>query len=273
MDEEAEKICVQRFLKWYNKQYKRNYIFERAKARFPNLKEGDWDFIAYEPDNRQEWIGIEVKDLSTTRENHIWYKFWEKLCLELTKDLVGRGNQGEFSILPPVLYLKPKERQKFREAFIKVLTDNKPILKANKPIDIGPNIAAKFTNWPREKKGNLEEYYKWGEYCPSELRITKRADSGCEVTLLTNPIVVQDASETHKKTFSEANMKHENKQLNLAKEKGARETILLFACYPFIYEGLIKNEVQNLDSHLIYDIDYIYLVGMSKDIAVKIYPN
>ena len=94
-----------------------------------------------------------------------------------------------------------------------------------------------------------------------------------------SPIRVRDLSEVHKKIFTEVFKPKEdgvqpNKQLKLAKQKGARKTILLFACYPFIEESLIRDQVQNLDHHLNSDIDCIYLVDMGGEGGVvKIYPD
>ena len=100
------------------------------------------------------------------------------------------------------------------------------------------------------------------------------------MTLLTSPIVVRDVVEKHKETFNDVfKIKNgyiwPNRQLKLAKEKGARKTILLLACEPFICEDLIKDRVRNLVAcHLVSDIDYIYLVDMgSEDRVVKIYPS
>ena len=274
-----EEICVQRFLNWYNEQHKGNYIHQRADTYFPGLKDKlNWDFVAYELDNPQEWIGIELKGLSTTREVSNWFEFWEGFCSELTQDLAVKGIRGKFKIIhPPVLITRGKERSKLKRAFTEILINKETILKA-KFTDIGPDIADKFTNWPKTKS-DPKEYDKWEEYRPSELLINKNPDSRCEVTSPISPIRARDAVKQHKEIFNEMFKLKKggipaNKQLKLAKEKGARETILLFACYPFVYEDLIKNEVQNLDRHHISDIDYIYLVDMgSKGKVVKIYPN
>jgi hypothetical protein len=276
MDKNEEAICCRRFLKWYNRQHEGKYILQRAEDYFSELKDKlNWDFVAYERDNREKWFGIEMKELATTREVSMWLEFWKDLCLELSQYLAARGVQGKFKIVhPPVLHLKPRERPKLLKAFLKVVTDKETILKTDFT-DIGSDIANKFANWPVEKIRNFAEYNIYhGEYRPSELLINKSPDSRCEVTSPISPIRARDAVKQHKETFNEADIKHANKQLNLAKEKGARETILLFACYPFIYEDLIKNEVQNLDSHLICDVDYIYLVDMgSRGKVVKIYPD
>jgi hypothetical protein len=205
MGEEAEEICAQHFLNWYNKQYRRDYIHQRAEDYFPELKGGlRWEFVAYERNNLQDWVGIEVKELITVRETSIRFKFWQDLCLELTQDLAGREIKGEFGILPPVFDLRSEERLKFREAFIEVLCQEATNMKVDEIINIGPDIADKFANWPKEKSSSLDEYYKWGEYRPSELQITKSADSGCEVISLTSPMIgPYSVPEKHKETFNE----------------------------------------------------------------------
>jgi len=280
MDKEnKEEICVARFLNWYNKQHKRNYIYRRATDYFPDLKgKLNWDFVAYEDDNLAKWIGNEVKELPRLKEIPIQLEFWQRLCSKLTKDLSGKGIKGQFEIsVPPVLDLTGK-CQKFLEAFSRVLIDKQSGWQVGETKDIGPDIASKFSNWPTGKS-DVDEYDKWGEDRPRKLQIKKGSDSGCEVRVVTSPLIAGDVVEAHKEAFNEV-FKIENdairatKQLKLAKEKGARETILLLACNPFVEEGLIKNEAQNLDRHSISDIDYIYLVDTgNKDRVVKIYPS
>jgi len=281
MDKEIEeKICVARFLNWYNKQRKRDYVYKRTEDHFTELKgKPRWDFVAYECDNPEEWIGIEVKELATTREVSRWSEFWDKLCLELTQDLANKGIQGKFRIIhPPVLNLKPEQRLKFRRVFIEVLTNKQSTLRGDFG-DIGPDIADKFPNWPKEKSEPFDEYDKWGTYRPCKLETKKISDSGCEIISPISPIRVRDFSEVHKRIFAEAFQPEEdcsqpNKQLRLAKGKGAKKTILLLACYPFVEESLIKDQVQNLDCQRISDIDYIYLVDMGdKHRVVKIHPS
>ncbi len=275
MSKQAEEVCTQRFLDWYNEQYKRNHIFERADTYFPNLKDNlNWDFVAYERANPQEWIGIEVKELPRLMEVHKQFEFWRKLCLELTKDLVDKGIHGEFVIYPPTFNLKSNERPKFREAFMKVLCQHAPSMKVSEEIDIGPDIAKRFAHWPRDRS-DVDEWERWGRCRPYKLQITKTADSGCEVTSPISPIVSGDVIEAHNEAFNQVFKPkgiQANKQLKLAREKGARKAILLLACNPFVDEGLIKNHLQSLDRHLISDINCIYLVDIgNKDRIVKVY--
>ncbi len=285
MDEEiGEKICVERFLNWYNKQHQRNYIYQKAETRFSDLRgELRWDFVAYEHDKPEEWIGVEVKEIAIVREDYIRLKFWQDLCSsELTPDLEGRGIQGKFGLIrPPDFDLKRREHPEFREAFVEVLCQKAPNIEVNEAMDIGPNIASKFRNWPREKS-HVDEYDKWGEYRPSKLLITKRTGLGCKVSLDTGRLRAGFLGETHKEAFFNDAFRikngdiRANKQLRLAKEWGARETILLLACSSFVYQDLIEDPVQNLDHHLIPHIDCIYHVDMGKwvkDRVVKMYPS
>jgi len=280
MSEEAEEICVQRFLNWYNEQHNRNYVHQRAENYFPELQSGlRWEFVAYERDKRENWIGIEIKELATIKETHIQFEFWKELCAELTRDLATRGIQGRFGILPPSFRLIHKDRTKFRKALADVLIDKKS-MKLNEFVDIGPDIADRFTNWPEEKSKDMDEYNKWGECRPSELTITKSSDSGCEVSSLISPIIIREVGVESNEVFDEVfkvdkdgNIQA-NEQLELAKEKGARNTILLLACKFNVDEGLIRQRVTNLDRQLISDIDSIFLVYVgSKDRVVKIHHN
>ena len=150
MGKMEEEMCVRRFLNWYNEQPKRNCIHQRADTYFPSLKDKlNWDFVAYERDNPKLWLGIEVKELPHLMETSLWFEFWRCLCLELTQDLESKGIKGQFEIsVPPVLNLEPRERSKFRKAFTAVLCQKTPGMRINEMIDIGPDIASKFPNWP-----------------------------------------------------------------------------------------------------------------------------
>jgi hypothetical protein len=281
MDKEIEEeIYVQRFLNWYSNQHNRNYICERATDCFPVLKDNlNWDFVAYEHHNPQDWIGIEVKELQFLRKTSISFTFWKRLCSDLTKDLPGKGMQGELEIsFPPVFDLPPNERQEFLEAFSRVLIDKQSGWRVGETEDIGLDIASKFPNWPTEKSEPFDEYDKWGTYRPCKLEIKKVSDSGCKVSVVTSPLISGDVIEEDKKAFDEAfklknGLIQPDRQLELAKEKGARKTILLLAGIG-VDEGLTKNSVQSLDHDLISHIDCIYLVDMGNGHRVaKIYPT
>lgn len=284
MSEKLEELCVKHFLNWYNEQHKRNYIYQRAEDCFSKLKGGlRWEFVAYERDNQKEWIGIEVKELDILKEVTIRLHFWVKLCSELTKDLESGGIQGEFDIFPPVFELKHQEHPKFRKAFIEVLCQKSPNMKINEFTDIGPDIAKKFANWPKQKS-NIKECDKCGEYRPSKLHIIKIVESGCEVKSVASPGIGGSVKDKIKEAFDKVfrvkrNGIPANEQLKLAKEKGARETILLLICQlptdvvDFSIDP-IKYQIQMLKRHLISNIDYISLVNVgSENKVVKIYPS
>lgn len=278
MGNEVEEICVQRFLNWYNKQYKSHYVHQRAEACFSHLGGGlRWEFVAYEHDNPEKWIGIEIKELGA-REVTVRFGFWRDLCRELTQNLTRRKIRGEFDIRPPVLDLKAKERPGFLKAFIKVLSQKAPNMRVNEEIDIGPDVAEWFGNWPKGKS-DVDEWAKRGTYRPSKLMISKSSDAGCKVHVSMMAIDAYSVPEKSKEAFDEVfKLKNgriqANEQLKLAKEQGAVVTNLLLACISSIDEALIKNELKNLDCRLISDIDYIHLVYMgTRDREVKVYPN
>jgi len=276
-----EEICVERFLNWYNKRHKRNYIYKRTEdhPNFTGLKgELRWDFLAYEHDNPEEWIGIEVKELQFLRGTSVCFAFWGNLCSDLNKLLARRRFQGGFEIgFPPPLDLTQRERQRLLEVFSQVLIDKQSGWKAGETKDIGPDVWSKFPKWPTQRS-NEDEWDEWGRARPSKLEITKVSDSGYEVRVVTSPLIDGDVVEEEKKAFN-AVFKQKNgiiqpdNQLGLAKEKGAKKTLLLLAGIG-VDEGLTRNFVQSVAHHLISHIECIYLVDMSDtDRVVKIYPN
>ena len=280
MDKQIEeKICVERFLNWYNKRQNRDYTYEKATVHFPCLKNKlNWDFVVYERDNPQEWIGIEVKELHSLRKTSISLELWRRLCSDLTKDLPGKGIQGEFEIsFPPVLRLRQKESQTLLDAFGQVLIDKQSGWRVGETKDIGPDVRSKFPNWPKGKS-DVDEYEKWRTYRPCKLEIKKVSDLGCKVSVVTSPLIIGDVVHEDKKAFNEVfklknSVIQADRQLELAKEKEARKTILLLAGIG-VDEGLTENSVQNLDHDLISHIDCIYLVDMGNgDSVVKLYAS
>ena len=278
---EIEEMCIQCFLNWYREQCKVKYICQRADIYFPELTgKLNWDFVAYEHDNIKSWIGIEVKELPLLKEPSIKFEFWQRLCSDLTKDLPGEGVQGEFYIFPRDVDLKCGDRSEFRKVFVEVVHQKAPNMKVNEIMDIGPDIADGFPNWPTEKSDE-DEYDEWGEDRPCKLRIKRVSDSGCMVNspMSPTPITVYDVLGAHREAFDAVfKLKNDaiwaNEQLKLAKKMGATDTILLLVCDSSVEEGLIKDNVQNLDRQFISEIDCIYLVSMgNKDRVVKMYPS
>ena len=278
-----EKTCVESFLNWYNKRHNRNYTYEKATDHFPELnnnKQGDWDFVVYERDNPEGWIGIEVKELRPLRkETSVSFTFWERLCSDLTKDLPGKGIKGQFEIsLPPVLDLAKKERpRRLVKAISEVLVHKQSGWKIRESKDIGPDVASKFPSWPKQRS-DVNEWDEYGTYRPCKLEITKVSDSGWGVTvvrILGNGNVVEEDKKAFNSVFKLKNgVIQPDRQLKLAKEKGARKTILLLADMG-VDEENTRNSVQNcLDHHLISHIDCIYLVDMgNEDRLVKMHPS
>ncbi len=275
-----ETICVERFLNWYNRRHNRNYTCEKATDLCPDLKgKLNWDFIVYELANSKEWIGIEVKEPPIVIETSTRFEFWQDLCLELSRNLEGTGIQGEFNIiLPPVFDLPRKKRQEFLKALSRVLINKQPGWRVGESKDIGPDVWSEFPSWPKQRS-DVDEWDKWGRDRPSKLEITKVSDSGCKISVAISPLIEFDVVEEHKEALNEVfklnnGLIQPDRQLKLAKEKGARKTILLLAGIG-VDEGLTRDYVQNhLDHDLISHIDCIYLVDIgNEDGVVNIYPS
>lgn len=272
------KICVERFLNWYNKRHNSNFTYEKATDHFSDLKDRlNWDFVAYECDNPEGWIGIEVKELQFLRETSIRSTFWTRLCSDLTKHLQSKGIQGEFEIsFPQDLYLPQNAHREFLEAISEVLIDNQTGWEVRETKDIGPDVWSKFRNWSIQRS-DADEWDKWGRDRPSKLEITEVSDSGCKVNVawvLGSGDVVKEEEKAFNEVFKPKNgVIQPDRQLELAKEKGARKTILLLVGIG-VDAGLTRNSVQNLNYYLISHIDCIYLVDMGNGHRVaKIYPN
>ncbi|MFC1970277.1 hypothetical protein ACFLVV_03550, partial [Chloroflexota bacterium] len=133
-----------------------------------------------------------------------------------------------------------------------------------------------FPNWPKEKS-DVDEWDEYGTYRPRKLEITRVSDSGCKVTMVDmrgNGDVVEEDKKAFNEVFKLKNgLIQPDRQLELAKGRGARKTILLLANIG-VDEDNTRNSVQNcLDHELISHIDCIYLADMgNEDGVAKIYP-
>jgi hypothetical protein len=262
-----EKICVERFLNWYNTQYNAKYTYQKATDRFPDLIGGqDWDSVVCERGNPQDWIGIEVEELQTLRKVSEEFRFWQELSSDLTRYLQNEGIQGEFEIgLPRAVHARGK-RGRLCQALGRVLAKKGRDWELGETKDIGPDVAGEFPNWPIQESV-VDEWDRWGGHRPCKLEVKKVSDSGCKVRALTSPLRLGDVVQENKKAFDEVfKLKngriHADEQLELAQTRGTRKTILLLADVG-VDEGLTRECVHNLDRDAISHIDCVYLVDMS----------
>jgi hypothetical protein len=105
------------------------------------------------------------------------------------------------------------------------------------------------------------------------------ADTGCSVTLEASPVDAFDVQETMRKALDALfdpktdGVLLANKQLSLAKSKGAKRAILLLDCYLLWRPNAIKAHLNGKESRLLSGLDSIYLVKASQKRVTRVWPS
>lgn len=247
--EQSEKACAQLFLTWYNNQNRTSYHLERAEKAFPGL-EKKWEFVARQNKTDLEWKAIEVKGL-VTPDIGSKRTFWKDILRKVTEAANCRIKGTFVMSSPPDLTLKSREKMELIDVITETIIRIAPSLKEDQPRDLAPEIANQFSHWPQNKSGLCE------------LSIKKTSNKGCEVVLgavskselfeiKAGKVIEQDLF----KIIAKA-----NDQLKLAKDKGAKETILLLDCDPiFEKHEELRNRLAALDKGTQTNIDLVYLI-------------
>lgn len=275
-----ERICAQRFLNWLSYQRGANYSLQRAEEAYPDLKGRlRWEFVARRK-GAAEWVAIEVKrilfpQLGSSLQLDRLRSDWKKLCSQVDTEVQGQL-EGVIGIdRPPALILDQRKRKQLVTMLAEVIIREASGLKTAQELrDVGPQIAERFPDWPRTKS-TLEEYEHWGEYRPSPVYLIRLPSQGCGVKLLAvGAGGGGDIKEIHQaaleKVFNPVEGVKANKQLGLAKARGAKCAVLLLDCFPVYFEGEIREYLRGLDHDLISEIGRIYSVTNEK--VVEVYP-
>jgi len=274
--QKQEEACAQCFLEWYNKQYRTKFSLQRAEEGFSRLAGGTrWEFVAKQCDGDAEWVAIEVKGLvipEARRQFMDWKKFFERA----TKDLECRLKGNFLVIGAPALKLNQEEQFQLRRAVVQAMLDVAPTMKRNENLDLGPKILDQFPNWPFSLHSEMkpQPHIVKNAY---ELWLFRTSDSGCSVELgMPSPYVfnVQGAEKEAIRLLLNPTSKGDakaNEQLRVAKEMGAKETILLLDCHlPYRLEA-IRQALADADSNLLSNIDSVYLVSVSDKQVTEVY--
>lgn len=263
----SERFCAQTFIDWYNTQNRTAYAIQRADLVFPELVGNtNWDYVARQ-DGSDGWFGIEVKNvLREALERRS--SDWQKLCTQL-KEKIQTELRGTVLIHADATIAFPQQKRKeLLHVLAEVIPHEASTLQMGGLKDIGPAVAAKFSVWPRERS-TLDEYKQWGEWRPSRLYLGLDSRQGCELKLgvssPSNDNLVRTCQERLDKIFDPQKGPQANRQLAVAKAKGADSTVLLLDCWlvselrlflPYTHQRLAK-----LKPHQLSAIDHIYLVG------------
>jgi hypothetical protein len=278
-NEQDEQQCIQTFLGWHNNRFKTSFTYQRAEDVFPGITDSTrWDFIIRQ-NEYSPWYAAEIKRLIRP-EAIIQLINWNGLLKRIRNDLRSRL-RGEFLVYGvPSLKLEKQKRIKLKRVLTEVILQNAQSMRNRESVELGSQILSRFPEWPHTKHLNPHpppptECRVKKEYC---FTLEKVADTGCSLELafaqpgvfILNQVVVEALTAL----FQKGEMSQANKQLGLAKQKGAKETILLLDYHlpPSWYPNHAKQVLANkMDSPQLADIDYIYLVKASENRVSKVW--
>lgn len=274
-----EQQCIQAFLNWYNKRFKTSFSYQRAENVFSDITDSTrWDFIITQKDSPL-WYAVEVKRLIRP-EARIKLVNWNRLLKRIRDDLQNRL-QGEFHVYGvPSLKLDRHKRTELKRVLIELILQNAQSLRNGESVELGTQILSRFNEWPHTQHVNMSlsppiEYKVLPQYC---FTLEKVADRGRSLVLpfaqsgvfILNQAVVEALSSL----FEKGEMSQANEQLGLAKQKRAKETILLldYRLPPSWYPKHAKQVLANkMDSSQLADIDCIYLIKASQNRVSKVW--
>lgn len=273
-----EKACAQCFVEWYNRRYGTKYSLQRAEKVFAELVSNTrWEFVARQCEEDMEWLAIEVKGL-VIPEARRQFMDWNKFFKRVTEDLDCRL-KGTFSIIGvPPLALSQRERIQLRKVVVRAVLESTLDMKKNEKLDLGLTILAQFPDWPSTPDLVMKPQ-PHAVKIPHELWLVKISDRGCSVELGVSPphiFNVEGAEEEAiRLVFNQTRWGNArpNEQLRLAKERGAKETILLLDSHLPLRPITIKQVLVNTDSTLLSDIDSVYLVSVSNKQVIKVWQH
>lgn len=277
--EQEERECMETFLNWYNRRLKTSFSYQRAEDVFPEITDSTrWDFICRQ-NQYSSWYAAEIKRLIRP-EAIIQLVQWNKLLMNIKHSLLNRL-KGEFLIYGvPSLKLERRKRTELKKVLAEVILQNAQSLQNGESVELGSQILSQFNEWPHTEHLNMSlsppiEYEVLPEYC---FTLEKVADTGCSLELAFSQsrvfILNQVVAEALTSLFEKGEMSQANEQLGLAKQKGAKETILLLDYHlpPSWRPNDAKQVLTNsMNPEQLSNIGAIYLVKASQSRVSKVW--
>lgn len=276
-NERDERLCVETFLNWHNK-FKVSCGYQRAEKVFSEIADSTrWEFVITQNDS-STWYAAEIKKLIRP-ETKIQLVRWNKLLKDIRNNLLNRL-RGEFFVYgAPSLNFDKQKRIKLKRVLTELIIENAQFLSNNEKVDLGSQILVHFKEWPSTPHFNPNlsppiEYIVNAEAC---FTLHKISDAGCSLELGFAQsgafLVKQEVEEALTSLFENEEILQANKQLALAKEKGAKETILLLDYHlPTWHPNDVKQVLGNcMNSEYLSSIDIIYLVKVSQNRVSKVW--
>ncbi len=242
-----------RFLEWYNSQSKKKYSPAKTEERFPDLKGPPaWQFVLYEATTPADWLALQPGDLSVTDDSRRRFEFWQRLCPEFTQDLAAKGVAGDFGIYLPKFTFGPADLPLIRRAFTGSMADKRKELELHKLADLGPSMADRFPAWPKSESRDMIEFHQWSTFSrPDEFLVQEMSAVGSVINILISP------NEVFKIEGGELKA---NESLKLARQKGAKKTILLLTGKSNSDAEMVKSSLPVMNKTLLDSIDEIYMM-------------
>jgi hypothetical protein len=277
-EESDECQCIETFLNWHNKQLGTNLSYQRAENVYRDIAASTrWDFIITQSDS-SKWHAAEIKRLIRP-EAKIQLVRWNKFLMNI-KNSLGNMLQGEFLIYgAPSLKLDKRKRTELQRLLAELIQRYSQSLRKDEMIDLGSYIIKQFPEWPSTPHLNMSlpphiEYVVNTDSC---FTLHKLSDIGCSLELgfaQSGACVLDQAViEALTSLFDNGEIIKANTQLGLAKQKGAKGTILLLDFHlPSWYPNHVRRVLaNNLNSENSSNTDVIYLVKTSQNRVSKVW--
>lgn len=280
MKSEQEQACAQVFLKWITRKHGVHYRLRRAEDQFG--LDARWDFVA-NMEGSEAWIAIEIKGLVLPASRR-QVRSWDSFLSHVTRQLKTKV-RGSYSVIASIPWaFSQQESKNLLEPFIDALAELDDTLESGEETNLGPNIAAKFPQWPTKPPTSDEKLWLEQRVLkfitpPKDLFVLKDADDGSSVQLFgsVGQAIEVDTTLTHALLgiFSDDGGKgaKPNVQLDLAKGRGASETVLLLDSHIVSRPNTVAQVLTYINQSLLSNIDAVYLVGVGDNEVGLVWPK
>lgn len=276
--EREEQACAACFFNWYNRRYKVYYSLRRAEEVFSQLSNiTRWDFVATQHDRSNEWYAVEIKGLIRP-QTKIGFVRWGEIFKGVTRELSGLL-YGEFLVAEtPSLQVSKSEKSKLRKVLSDVVLQKAKNMKKNESVNLGSEVLAQFPSWPFTPHLEMQPQPHIVKI-PDRLLLYKTSDIGCLVEPGASPVDVFNVTEAVKEAIGalfdhdKEGMLQANEQLGLARDYGAKKTVLLLDCHLLWRPNAVRQIFASIDSSSMSNIDVIYLVEVSQERVSKVWPS
>jgi hypothetical protein len=239
--------------------------------------EGRWDFNARSRGDTQ-WFALEVKGLVIPQSLR-QFGSWTKLCRAVTEELQERGDfRGTFTIIANVPWtFSQKQGKVLANAFVQALIEGAADVNVGDQINIGPAIASRFWDWPKDSPRTDRSTSKI-IHPPQDLLVYKLDASGCSVeggismseAFVVDSALYQAVSDIFASRPGEC--AKPNVQLREARERGASRTVLLLDSHIQWKPNTVADVLKCLDQGLLSSIDSVYLVSVHNNRVREVWP-